>query len=144
MQFEDVEPPLLSSPDGDRVDAAVECMFPFMPPVFPVQTPNPLLKVTKLQCTWSMDSAEKDTAEQERLCAEFIKQGKECGPLNYTYAGLVLPLPKTPVQASLPFRTPEYRGGDGDVERLRREKKGKHPRVNPEFALDVAQLQANK
>ena len=132
-EFEDAEPPLLPSFHGDRVDAGVQCMFPFMPPAFPVQTPNALLKVTELQCTWSMDSADKDTAEQERLRAQFIKQWRECGPLNYTYAGLVLPPPppESQVQANPPFRTPEYGGGDNDVDRLRREKVGKQPRVNP-------------
>ena len=71
-EFEDAELPLLPSFHGDRVDAGVKCMFPFMPPAFPVQTPNPLLKVTELQCTGSMDSADKDTAKQEELRAEFI------------------------------------------------------------------------
>ena len=54
------------------------------------------------------------------------------------------PPPETQVQANPPFRTPEYGGGDNDVDRLRREKVGKQPRVNPEFASDVAGLQANK
>ena len=91
-----------------------------------------------------MDSANKDTAEQELLRAQFIKQWKECGPLNYTYAGLVLPPPETQLQALPPFHTPEYGGGDSDVDRLRREKVRKQPRVNPEFASDVAGRQANK